>query len=739
MAEIYSDLLFKYGKKLLIPINNRDLDRNSPDVKEKERYLCTLMHNMESYGFTFSQKAYEGVLRMSLEDIKQKGARLLDKLKVETWDYLIYKAMYPNFPNQVMKMSDFELYFNALVHYWSEGKLVPVYEKEPRFPIADRVLLKVIDAGDMKDLDEIMKNLTVSNVALPEHTLNDLRLYYELEGWDKALRLDIPNKENMSFICSSVFQSSPENTKFIKNHVKTATDVLRIAVALSNGDRSLAEKPCFRKFKRPEKRFLLGLLDKCKNLKEDMWRRPDEFKRFAEYLSARDYPLFKNANTAFESISKGEKPLFYNSRLEVAYKEKDLDSLLKLLSSRPGEFARKLDRTLRVFPERAIAVVNNFYKVASKVPNSTLLQVREHFLQEEPEYRIFFPKGNVMKAYNIKNDKDSIDEDVRKLVAGVCTSALKSKFKTYEPMGKVYLNPEFKNHVVPFALRSSNDTKVTMTRGSSIPIKDDAKTIRGFIWWTNNSELDRTDIDLSAVFYDKDWNYHDHVSYTNLRNSYAYHSGDFIDGGSVDGDGVAEFLDIDKEALKEAGIAYAVFQVHNYTGSKYSDMPNCKFGWMEREDMHSGELFEPKTVKQAMDLISPSFSVVPVIYDVERNRFIWADMTVGRDYNYGNNVENTLSQAAAACYSVVNMQKPNLYDLIKMHVEARGGVFTNNKEEADLIFDMEKDKDYEVITPYDFDVFISEYIEYKGEKEVKEVNKEEKDDVRYIIEEDLDR
>lgn len=59
---------------------------------------------------------------------------------------------------------------------------------------------------------------------------------------------------------------------------------------------------------------------------------------------------------------------------------------------------------------------------------------------------------------------------------------------------------------------------------------------------------------------------------------------------------------------------------------------------------------------------------------------------------------------AATCYSMVNMSKPNLYDLIDLHIRARG-LRVANKEDADIIFDVDSG-----ITPFDVDVFMGEYL-----------------------------
>ena len=131
------------------------------------------------------------------------------------------------------------------------------------------------------------------------------------------------------------------------------------------------------------------------------------------------------------------------------------------------------------------------------------------------------------------------------------------------------------------------------------------------------------------------------------------------------------------------------------------------FGWMNRADVNSGEIYEPKTVEQKMDLTSQSTVCIPVIFDCVTREVIWCDMCLSLEgchsYFGGNNLESNLSGVAATCYSIVNMKKPNLYDLIDLHIRARG-LRVDNKEEADVIFDMDG------ITPYDLDIFMSEYL-----------------------------
>ena len=298
-------------------------------------------------------------------------------------------------------------------------------------------------------------------------------------------------------------------------------------------------------------------------------------------------------------------------------------------------------------------------------------------------------------------------------------------------MGKVYLSDDYRNYVVPFSQRSASKAFKTIVRGSRLPMASQTNAVRSFIWWTNMDKCDfgsyddgRVDIDLSAAIFDENWNYMEHVSYTNLKSEKykACHSGDIVNGGPVDGDGVSEFLDVDVDSVVRYGARYVVYQVYSYTGQTYADMPHAMFGWMERADVNSGEIYEPKMVEQKLDLTAGSMVCIPVIFDCVKREFIWCDMNMslsGVHMNTGgNNLESNLSGVTAVCYSMVNVKKPHLYDLIALNVMGRG-VLVDNREDADIVFDtalylnndtVENERDKMVITPYDTELFMSEYL-----------------------------
>ena len=391
-------------------------------------------------------------------------------------------------------------------------------------------------------------------------------------------------------------------------------------------------------------------------------------------------------------------------------KDKNFEKAILLLQKRPGELARRLDYLLRTVDKKN-NVINTFKDVANKVSTPVLLQIKEHFKnrQEELSTRVFFPKGCLARSYAIENKLPDIDKKYCDAIVKICENALVEIYKSKDFMGNVYLSEEYKNYIVPFSQRSASKSLKTIVRGSRIKLKEKAKAMRAFIWWTNTDD-ERVDIDLSATVFDENWNYINHVSYTRLRDNEMciYHSGDIIDGGDVNGIGVSEFLDLDIELVVDVGGRYVVYQVYNYSQQTFGNLPHAMFGWMEREGIDSGEIYEPRTVAQKMDLTSQSKVCIPVIFDCVERKFIWSDMNVSLDgchhHRGGNNVESNLMGVAATCYSVVNMKKPNLYDLIELHIRARG-LRVENKEEADIVFDID-----DGITPFDTEVFMGEYI-----------------------------
>jgi hypothetical protein len=222
--------------------------------------------------------------------------------------------------------------------------------------------------------------------------------------------------------------------------------------------------------------------------------------------------------------------------------------------------------------------------------------------------------------------------------------------------------------------------------------------LRFFIWWRNGSS--RTDIDLSAALFDHDQRHVDHLSYYNLKNFGGCHSGDIVDAPK----GSSEFIDVELDKLRTSNVRYIVMIITSFTSQPYCDLPECFAGWMARKDAASGEVYEPRTVHDKLDVASNTKICIPAVFDLAANEVIWADLALKRRPAYSNNVVNNLSSLSLMLRSLTSITKPDLYTLFSLHVSARGSM-TASRADAETVFAADGD-----ITPMDVDRIRAEFL-----------------------------
>jgi len=724
-----------------------------PSLDYKE-YISTILKNIEKLGYTLSKNVVDLLCTYNIQELQNFYLNLIPILKKLVGANVTYNPMYPNFPMSIMSREESELYFNAIAHYWSNGNLYPNEQKDERLPLFDIDKVKMIDLGNISDIYNIFNNLCTSKTSLSNIDKEDISQIFK--NVDISLPNEIPLKENVAFILkiyienhqeifnilNSECYSVPNLNSFnkISKFIKTATDVLRLITAMSNGDISLASNTKYRNFKRKERKLILLLLNNCNNIEEDMKRYKNKWIRIGEKLHPFEYKQFDKVVKAFDKLRNNIKIETFNSKVEAFIANKKYKDLVNILKDRPGEFARKLDFLLRNIDDKQL-IVDIFKTIANQISTPVLWQVKNHFehRNENLKYRVFFPKGNMAKSYYIDNTLKEIENKYCNMIVLICKNALMSKYQGRSLLGNVYISEKLKNYIIPFSQRSASKALKTITKGSRVSLDEQVTTLRAFIWWTNTFNKDVIDLDLSAVMFDEKWQYLTHISYTNLKSDLykSYHSGDITNGGDPNGVGVSEFIDIDIKSNIDNGVRYVVYQVYSFNGNNFNELPNAMFGWMNRRDCNSGEIYEPKTVEQKMDLTMKSASCVPVIFDLVKKEFIWCDISLPlENYLYYNNkyclynVESQLNNVIATCYSIVNMNKPNLYDLFELNAIVRG-IKVDNKESANIIFDVENNiekthmeknsieetnieendfKNKTIITPFDIDIIVSEYL-----------------------------
>ncbi len=686
--------------ELLLRRKNRLIVAGKGVSKLPMQYVATLNKNVEALGYTFAPEVLKAMAKLDLGDLIVLYNKTIDVLKTLK-GVKDYRPMYPNFPQQVMDMSEFELYSNAILHYvssWVEDVTnnsdyiwLPTYDKLTREPLQDKVKLTLIKLGKESDVDELFTNIIGSNTSISQTDKDDLKAY--LAEGNVNLPKEIPHKEVLAYVGSLLLD------KIDTHYFKTSTDVLRLAVALSGGDVSLAEPTKFRNFKRSERRYLLALLENTTNMTEDMLGWKNRWIKLGERLHPGEYQQFAKANFSFDVLRNNKPFATFNSKVESGILKGELSQTISLLKTKPGHFARRLDKILRETNQED-TVLKQFASVANQVSVPVLLQVMTHFKHrnDDKSLRVFFPKGNIGKLQAVENSLPALKSKVCNKVVSVCEHALIENFKTLPKLGNCYIDESLKDCLVPFSQRSASKALRTLSRGSKL-VFPDGNTIRFFIYWKQPLN-ERVDIDLSAIQYDEQWQSKGHIAYFALRSGLGCHSGDITSAPN----GASEFIDLDIKKMLKAGTRYVAMTVNSFTHQKYKDLPECFAGWMVRQEPKSGEIFEPKTVVDRADLTCEATACVPMVIDLKERKVIWLDMPNKTRRHFANNIASNYDTITLACKAFTELAKPTLYDLFALHAKARGKIVTK-KDKADIVYSLDG-----TVTPFDIDKIGAQYL-----------------------------
>lgn len=738
-----NDIFIRTANKVMLPtpdIANRfglDWTAGAPEdvfktALQHERtrtrsYVASVVVNMASLGWSVSESLLQGLTMLSAAEVETFYTEVTPVLQKIVGAHVVYRPMYPNLPRQVMEASQAELYINAILHYWAGTR--PANAVDHRMPLPNKDTTRVLDLGSEVEFNKMMGGFLTAKTSLSPTQKADVLTYLasvDMAAPDYRLPDAINFRETLALIGAEVVARATDPVNVLRDSINYPTDVLRIAVQMSGGDVSLADNTKFTKFPRPVRRKLLELIESTfTGLNYDdslrlsaMLKHEGVWIRLGERLHPGEYEKkFPRTAAAFKALRTGIGVYAKNRVLELAFERKDLAVALSTLRNRPGELARRLDHLLRTAQTRQEheAVVETFGEVAGRVSTPVLLQMRTALLNragQTHDERYVMPKGPKAKLTTLPDARPALRTyDVAAIQLHVA-NVLRNRFRELGGLGRIYIDERLKDYPVPFAMRSASKTIRTLVRGSKIAFGNDP-ILRFFLHWKNQDpkvkHMSQVDIDLSAVHFKEDWSFGGQISWTNLRSRgvadafgrgggiMAAHSGDITDAPN----GAAEFIDIDVQSVLDAGSRYVAMNVFSYRGQPFAEVPQCFAGWMTRETPQLGEIFEPTTVREKIDLTAEATSAIPMILDCLERKVIWMDL--GLKGGRGGRSESSYKLAASLGKAITQWPRPNLYDLFMYH--SSRGVLVDRKEDADIIFSPD-----EGVTPFDMATIVREYL-----------------------------
>jgi stress response protein SCP2 len=683
-------------------------------VKVEETLIGKLLESFASVGYILDADSIETISALNEQDLAEFYSSTFELLKQSKGDHVQHVIFYKNFPEDVYNLDEGQWCFNAIIHYITCGefKLSDYQDEQHRLPFDEKTKPRILSVITMEKIDEVLAQISVDFLrsrtsisdANKERVLELINTYGA-----KALPDEVPMKENLAFICSYFITHKDTTildrdtklsymTKWFEN--AQVNDALRLAASLSDGDETLTENTRFKNFNRSTRRTLLTLIESVaskKNITEDMKRYQGQWTRLGERLHPGEYSKrYPKTFKAFRNLRNEDlygKIRTFNSNLEKALDERDTETVLKMLKSRPGEFARKLDFLVRESGFDTQAVLEAFGEVGKDVASPVLIQLFEHFEDrlEEKEKRVFILKGKSSKVKVIDNNLEALAPELVLNIQETVKTALRNAYAEREEMGKVYISEEMKNYALPTDERTASDGVRIPAKGSKFKLE--GKNVRFFTYW--HTPGNRTDIDTAALFYNKDGKYIGEVSWHSYNRDYSTiitHSGDIVDGSH----GASEFVDVKLDEAFAEGIHYIALTNNVFSGPQFKDFHEVFGGFMPREELTKGKTFDPKTVENIFRMTSASGSAVSYLVNLETREVVWLD--VNMHVNHSTRVATSQSDTIFNhIRSYIDRNRLNVFDIFVLNAEARGEI-VDNREDADLVIAEDGD-----ITPFDLE------------------------------------
>ena len=641
------------------------------DGQDNRIAVATVQSHLMEWGYMLDEDAFFALSKSDLSFIENFNNEVISHLKNVMGGKRDYQPLYKNFPQEVMSMSDFELYINAITHYWSNGTWEPsthTFEKEIKF---EKIKYNLIKYGTSERFSQIFTDLTSINTSLTPQDLEIVK-WFVTNNETLVFPNTIPFKENLCTLAAMGIEGLP---------VKTSTDVLRIAVHLSGGDISLPKVPekevranrwttqrvanperekfKFKKFSRKERKYILNLLENTNCDPREMVLRDQRWIRLGEILHPGEYKnQFPKSFDAFNKI-RNEKVKSWFSLVNEGF-NKGLENGLRVLSQKPGEFARRIDWLVRTYPKDIEVIMTHFSETVKGTSNKVLFEVYAHFENrtEPMDNRSVMIKGS--RKRTMLPSLPAIPKEIVETIHSKLFETLRDKFSIMDSLGNCWIDEELKKIPLPTNMRSMNFSTKPTIRGQRVPLDNpDAKVIRPFIHWMDKHGSE--DLDLSVTFVGEKVS--DVLSFSNLRVGNSVHSGDVRHRQGP----CAEYIDIDMEDALNRGYKYVVIDVRNFNGGSLSSV-ETSFGIMEREHPESNKTWLPETISNCQSLGSTSSNTLISIIDLETKEYIMLDIDSDGFVTARSDFKNTLK----VIQQYAELPKVSVYDLILLHVEGRG-------------------------------------------------------------------
>ncbi|WP_336038819.1 TerD family protein [Fusobacterium polymorphum] len=664
--------------------------------------LATLIKKFEGYGYIFSKE-------LAIAISKEERNIIIDKLKavikvIEDFKSdKNYTVFYKNFPDEVINMSEVDLYINQILHYWI-GYLPSNNENIIKEDVEPSKLVKARELNLIDDemIEKLFIDLLSSNVTLSEQYLDDVcvltnnKSIKELEKYMEYIQM----KETLTTVSSYILKKEG----VLIGNFKTATDILRLIAKIS-GDELNNKHIHFAYFSRTELSQLMTKLENLQNPMPDIKRYSKPwhtfFKLYAKKINFNKYPkVRKVADMLFGDISYMTERGKINEKIKrlPIMSEEELDNFVKEYIVFYGDYVREILSLLNKAKENQYEkLLLGLENCVDKVNTRVLFQLYDRIINLKAKDKTVPRLVNSKGKWRRLRESISLSDELLNRVLQIVEDGIKTQLKEKENLGKVYIDEDYKNIMLTTSEKDSNVSLRPMTRGSRIKFNPNAEVLRFFVAWKNldektlkelNTIYDRVDVDLSALTFNENLEFNDVVAYYNQKKSGFAFSGDITNAP----EGALEYIDVfDLERLKKKGNRYILMQIRSYNGYTFEEINSVYAGVMELTSIEAKEKknMYSTAITEGFQIVSSERTTNTILVDLKNYEYIWLDMNMD---SYKLDIfQNALNYEEIPYLNDMlryfsRKQYITMYDLLKLNADVRG-ILTKNKKEADVIFE----------------------------------------------------
>lgn len=663
------DILKKYLFDKCILVN---------DTNDNKDYKAVLLALANKLGI----QIVEGEKKLNIDIFKYASKMMGENIPL---------PFYEGFPESVLKLTVDELQLDQLIHYiitYGQGDFSTpghslLEENIKRNAFSEFYQIKKFRVLSLDEAIEylysVMDDMASNSRPLTQAQYDVFLLMYEEYGY-------LPKNFKSKDILARLYL---DTNKDIFIAYFELNDVLRILGYIQNDYYRKSEllplnlKNCHRK-------IITNLIDKITERNSNIDYCYEKKKYWNILLHHIHYKPKNECGKELLKAMRGNENKSVYSIMENRINNGDVLGALDIVIKEKGngEALRHLDYFFSRAEKNEIKEILNRINMKNPI---ILLQLYYHYNSYERKYRVFtYTRYNLLYSYKEHKDeynkrKSFIKSPIRKILLKYIYDELKLILK--DRVGKVYIDPEMKNIAFPIKEDISNIGYGVLPKGSRIKLNDN-NVIRAFTYW----EL-VNDIDLSVLGITNDGKIKEFSWRTMAFNQ---QKGIVFSGDQTSGyNGGSEYFDIDIKEFKKdnPNVLKLIFIDNVYSAITFKDIV-CRAGYMERESISSGEIYEPKTIKTAFTINGDSFVVYLFAIDLVNNEFVWLNTNKNSFNIIAANEEFDFIEKIFKYRDIFS-----LYDFFNLC-----GSVVDNIEEADLIVsDSYDNNDKDIIHSYDIE------------------------------------